>query len=451
MRSRIHLVIVGAVILVAAACGNSNDEQATTSLTPLEESTRNDLDDLFESLEDEPDIAALERLAEVGDPRLGWLFADLLRFIAPTTPLGQAAVVAWEANTGVDVPADEQVWRYTTDQLIAADTPAPPTYVRWKSQVFELIEPGWAPFFADGEATIDWRWISWGGVLIDDRPIHQTDLGCPRGCIPALDDPGLVSAGTEADWLADDRLIFGVAVGDEAVALPKNMMEVHEMVNMTIGGRRVAIPYCTLCGSAQAYFTDSVPDGVALGDAETFEMRTSGLLSRSNKVMFELHTMSVFDTFTGRAVTGPLRERGVELEQLSVATSTWGAWKQDHPESLLLASDGGIGRSYAADPLRGRDDDGPIFPIGDVDPRLPVQEPVVGVIQNDGTAVAFPAAEARSVIANGSTVVLGAVALTAAGDGFTAVDTDSGEEYATHEAFWFAWSQFHPDTELWRP
>ena len=44
-----------------------------------------------------------------------------------------------------------------------------------------------------------------------------------------------------------------------------------------LGGRRLAIPYCTLCGSAQACFTDDVE-----GADEMPVLRTSGLLSRSN-------------------------------------------------------------------------------------------------------------------------------------------------------------------------
>ena len=35
-------------------------------------------------------------------------------------------------------------------------------------------------------------------------------------------------------------------------------MEVREMVNDTLGGRDLAIPYCTLCASAQAYYTDQL-------------------------------------------------------------------------------------------------------------------------------------------------------------------------------------------------
>jgi len=67
-------------------------------------------------------------------------------------------------------------------------------------------------------------------------------------------------------------------------------MEVHEMVNITIGGRRLGIPYCTLCGSAQAHFLDLLPEGVAPP-----VLRTSGWLSRSIRVMYDLRTRSVLD------------------------------------------------------------------------------------------------------------------------------------------------------------
>ena len=34
------------------------------------------------------------------------------------------------------------------------------------------------------------------------------------------------------------------------------------------------------------------------------------------------------------------------------------------------------------------------------------------------------------------------------GGGIRAVDTN-GKDLGSHQAFWFAWSQFHPKTELW--
>jgi hypothetical protein len=118
--------------------------------------------------------------------------------------------------------------------------------------------------------------------------------------------------------------------------------------------------------------------------------------------MYDLTTRSAVDTFTGRALTGPLGANGIVLEQVSVVASTWGDWKQAHPDTRILAGDGGIGRSYVDDPLGDRDDAGPIFPVGDVDPRLPVQEKVVGVIAPDGTPIAFPVAPTREALASSS-------------------------------------------------
>ena len=222
----------------------------------------------------------------------------------------------------------------------------------------------------------------------------------PQGCIPALDDPGVTDA-EGGSWYPDDGIVFAVVIGDEARAYPRHIMEIHEMVNDSLGGRRIGMPYCTLCGSAQAYFTDEVTDGV-----EMPVLRTSGLLSRSNKVMYDLVTKSVFDTFTGHAVSGPLRQQGVVLSQATVVTTTWGDWKAAHPDTTIVARGGGIGRVYPLNPLGGRDDHGPIFPVGDVDERLGVQEQVFGVVLGDGTPVAFPVEAAAAALRAGEVVEL---------------------------------------------
>ena len=385
-------------------------------------------------------------LADSGDARLGWILSDLLRFF-PYGDVHDGAVSAFEELTDVrladDPVAESSRWQSVTDHLIAWDLPAFDGYPDYKQRLLLLVEPGWQPLFDDPDARIDWRVLNWGGVRIDDRPLGDPD-GCPRGCIPALDDPAVTDA-AGGSWYSDDGIVFAVVVGGEARAYPRHIMEIHEMVNDTVGGRRLGFPYCTLCGSAQAYFTDDVPDGVA-----TPVLRTSGLLTRSNKVMYDLVTKSVFDTFTGEAVSGPLRERGVVLNQATVVTTTWGEWKAAHPDTTIVAEDGGIGRSYPLDPLRGRDDAGPIFPVGDVDDRLGVHDQVFGVVLDDGTPVAFGVDAAAAALEVGQSVELAGVTLRLDGGGLRAVDTD-GNEIQGHQAFWFAWSQFMPDTLLWAP
>lgn len=389
------------------------------------------------------DFDALEVVAGSRDPRLAWVVADLLRFVRGGRE-EDALIGAFAGLTGIDPGDDggfrESPWRSVTNQLITWDLPAPPGYRQLKGRLFTQVEPGWRPFFVDADADIDWRIVSWGGVLIDDRPLGDK-RPCARGCIPALDDPLLTDA-AGGGWYPDDRVVFGVIVGADAVALPKNVMEVHELVNITISGRRLGIPYCTLCASAQAYFTDDLPRGMAAP-----VLRTSGLLSRSNKMMYDLRSHSVIDTFTGRALSGPLHDSGITLRETTVVTSTWGAWKASHPETRIVARDGGVGASYPDDPLGGRDANGPIFPVGPVDPRLPVQAKVLGVIGPQGP-VAFPVELARGGLRNGRPVVAAGVELSIDGDGLRARRV-GGRELTAHEAFWFAWSQFHPSTGLW--
>jgi hypothetical protein len=385
------------------------------------------------------DVAAV---ADVGDVRAAWYLADLMRFISQGA-VADALVAAFTELTGVQITSNPfgSPWGEVTDRLIAWDIPAFDEYREYKADVFGLVDPRWSVIFEDPEADIDWRHLSWGGVFIDDRPLNDP-AGCPNGCIPALDDPAVTDAGG-GDWYPDERIVFGVVVNDEARAYPKNIMEVHEMVNDTVGGRRIGMPYCTLCGSAQAYLTDSVPPGIAVP-----VLRTSGLLIRSNKVTYDLLSGSVFDTFTGKAASGSLREQGVALQQITVVTSTWGSWKQAYPDTTIVAQDGGVGRVYADDPLGGRDDNGPIFPIGDVDPRYPPHTPVIGVIDSAGSPVAFTVGEAELAMRGGDPVTLGDVTLRSDGSGFRAFSGD-GTELAAHQAFWFAWTQFHPSTAVW--
>ncbi|MEL6201354.1 MAG: DUF3179 domain-containing (seleno)protein [Pseudomonadota bacterium] len=379
-------------------------------------------------------VLAVDEIAASGDPRLAWVIADLMRFATGpslSAILGNAAAKL----LGIEPPRINH-WGVITDHLIAWDIPEPPDYLAAKRDIFTSVVPGWDQIFVEGD--IDWRHVSWGGVLIDDRAYDTTDDVC--NCIPAADNPEVIS-GAEADWLEDDDVVFGIEINGEARAYPRQIMEVREMVNDTLGGRDLGIPYCTLCGSAQAYFTDRLPQGI-----ERPILRTSGLLIRSNKVMYDIETYSVFDTFLGKAVTGPLAEKGIKLEQASVVTTDWATWKRAHPDTTVLVEELALGRDF--DFRNGRDANGPIFPIGDVDPRLPVQEDIIGVTTASGQPVAFQRSAALIALTKGEEIAFENVRLKLDAGGIKAVD-ESGADLGSHQAFWFAWSQFYPSTELW--
>ena len=414
----------------------------TTPIGPLDPATLDAVDIAFgqrllDDVIDDDRLDAIDTIGASGDPRTAWWLTDLLR-VTFDVELAEATAHAFTELTGVDIHPRQPSWREATDHLLAWDLPEPPDYLRYKRNVLLAIEPRWEPLLVD-ESDIDWRLVSWGGVLIDDRPYDQTDDPC--NCIPAADNPRVVSAAEGDRSLHDGTVVFGVEINGEARAYPRTIMEVRELVNDTLGGRDFAMPYCSLCGSAQVFFTDDLPDGLGRPI-----MRTSGLLSRSNKVMYDLRTRSVFDTFRGAAVSGPLWEAGIVLEQNGVVTTTWGEWKADHPDTTIVDVDEALGRG--GDLRNTRDADGPIFPIGQVDPRLPVQEDVLGLLTADGRPIAFHVASALAAIERGERVLVDGITIVGDGGGVRAVDA-AGNDLGGHQAFWFAWSQFHPDTDLW--
>lgn len=379
-------------------------------------------------------IEGLKTITDSNDPRLAWLITDLMRVVGPSG-LMPTLTAATDQLLKYSVDRNNP-WGDAVNHLIAWNIPAPPDYLNYKRNIYTILVPEWEKLFTPGD--IDWRHLSWGGVRIDDRAFNTTDEPC--NCIPAADNPKVTRA-EDADWLADDDIVFGIEVNGEYRAYPRRIMEVREMVNDTLGGRHLGIPYCTLCGSAQAYFTDDVPKGV-----ERPVLRTSGLLIRSNKVMYDLNTYSVLDTFRGNAVNGPLAEQNVVLKQAGVVTTEWGEWKAAYPDTTVLEESLALGRDF--DFRNNRDANGPIFPIGDVDPRLPVQEDIVGLITDQGEAIAFTIKDALQSLKTGKKVAYANIELILDGGGVKAVDKD-GKDLGGHQSFWFAWSQFYPGTKLW--
>ena len=167
--------------------------------------------------------------------------------------------------------------------------------------------------------------ITWGGVKKDGIP----SLDQPRMTIPEA-----------VTYMRDDDLVFGVAINGDVRAYPLRIMGWHEMFNDVIGEVPVALAYCTLCGSGIVYET------TVEGREAPFVFGSSGFLYRSNKLMFDRETNSLWNQFTGKPVVGPLVSEGIELKQRPVVITSWGAWKAANPLTLILDINTGYARDY---------------------------------------------------------------------------------------------------------
>lgn len=269
-----------------------------------------------------------------------------------------------EENTGQDHGYDVNAWF----QWLWSNPPLEhPNYADFKAALYgSTVDPRFQAYFSgDRPRNIRLDEVRWGGVRQDG--------------IPPLRQPEMITA-DEADYLDDDNVVFGIAVNGDVRAYPKRILAWHEMFVDTVGDVPLAGVYCTLCGTMILYETEV--DGV------NHEFGTSGFLYRSNKLMYDKATDSLWVTLLGQPAIGPLVEEDILLEYRSVVTTTWGEWRRRHPETLVLSLETGHQRDYgegvayqqyfATDDL--------MFGVPELDDRLNNKDEILGLIFPDYTS-----------------------------------------------------------------
>ena len=235
-------------------------------------------------------------------------------------------------------------------------------------------------------------------------------------------------------------------------------------------------------------------------NGEVTEFGTSGLLYRSNKLMYDRRTQTLWHQFRGEPVLGPLAGSGIKLKVLPMTLTTWENWLAAHPDTTVLSDNTGVypAESYRPENHRGsvyfdyRNREDLMFPVPGLDGRLAVKDQVFGLIV-DGSAKAYPAAALaespvlQDTIGGRSVVIVtgnggGSRAYSAGShifrdtldfpvSGGTVLLDDSGAEWLaledalvnavdgsqrlerlpSRDAYWFGWHSFYPEAELFAP
>ncbi len=239
-------------------------------------------------------------------------------------------------------------------------------------------------------------------------------------------------------------------------------------------------------------YAREVPDGA--GGTRELTFGVSGFLIMNALVMYDRETDSLWSQFSGDAVRGPLA--GTLLRPSGVTLTTWETWRETHPDTTAL-DQGGVAR----DPYMfyyGEENTAGTLGETHADDRLMLKEFVLGIQREDGFAKAYPFRQlSRTPVLNDEAPGLAFVVAfdvergvgqifdrTVDGDvlsfeegpltevgGLLLRDTETGTLWSpvTGEAlegplagsrlqlvpsfavFWFAWTDFHPDTALYEP
>jgi hypothetical protein len=433
----------------------------------------------------EPAREAVKKIVSLGDPRFASVLIELMRASQVQILHADGRTAYSRALEAISGQLLGDHWGAWVEWYDASDLKPPPGFTRWKGELLGRLDPAFAAFLYEGApATIRVEEIIWGGVAFDG--------------IPALNRPGFIPASAAA-YLEPSDAVFGLSIKGDTRAYPLRILDWHEMVNDEIGGVPVSLTYCTLCGAGIAYDTRS-------DDGRVFHFASSGLLMRSNKLMADAETRSLWNQFTGRPVVGELVRSGVRLKRLPLVVARWSEWRDAHPETRVLDIDTGFERDYSAGAAYAGYFATPdlMFPVRQQSPLLAAKAHVYG-LEIGGAAKAYPidrlverqvindrlALTSVVLVANrgvirveGRSARSGPAVYPAGGevraydrgdhrfepgpDADSLLDVDgarwrisedallgpSGERLpriAGHVSYWFAWSAFHRETQVWSP
>lgn len=299
-----------------------------------------------------------------------------------------------------------------------------------------------------------------------------------------IDNPQFVHA-SQATFLQPGNILLGVAEGGVAKAYPAAILAQHGVVEDRMPNAPIVVTWCAYCNTA-VVFRDEVK-------GRTLHFYTVGVIG-SSEVFKDRETGSKWQQAALISISGPLK--GTQLKLYPFLLTTWSNWRKQHPDTLVLKPLPGYAKRLAAknqiidQGIVGMSGPAPFGVVRD-DQRLSPRSTVVG-LELGGVAKAYSIAALQKTrvvndrIGNAHIVVIHQPAsdtttaflatlggrtirfraVNAAADRLTDLGTHStwnaygvclsGPLKGTHlkelilePSFWFAWSEFHPGTELY--
>ncbi len=208
--------------------------------------------------------------------------------------------------------------------------------------------------------------------------------GPSRDGIPPIDEPKFISVEKAKSWIGDKEPVIFLEINKKVKAYPISVLMWHEIVNDTLGDKKISVTFCPLCNSAIVF--DRVLDGVE------YDFGTSGLLRNSDLVMYDRQTESLWQQFTGEGIVGSMVEK-----QLKFLPSSLVSFKDVYtsfPNALILSKDTGFNRDYGRNPYSGYDDinQSPFLFDKKTDDRLrPMQKVLTLSLNNTDKAYTYDA------------------------------------------------------------
>ena len=205
--------------------------------------------------------------------------------------------------------------------------------------------------------------------------------------IPPINSPSFITIEEAKSTYFEHEPVIALEINNEAKAYPLSVLMYHEIVNDTIGGVPIIATFCPLCNAAIAFNRNLVFNG----ETYLLDFGVSGMLRKSDMVMWDRQTESWWQQFTGEALVGDLN--GASLEFIPSLLISLSDFSKNYPNGKVLSTNNGLEDvNYGDNPYVNYDNinnETPFLFKEKVDERLPAMERIVD-ISFGGTTRIYP-------------------------------------------------------------
>jgi hypothetical protein len=290
--------------------------------------------------------------------------------------------------------------------------------------------------------------------------------------------PSFTDAGSAKVDL-DDK-VLAIRINGEARAYPIRTMGYHHIVNDIVGGKPLAVTYCTLCHTGLVW--NRILNG------RTLHFRLAGI-NNGNALMRDEETSSIWQQSTGEAIFGSLKRQHLSL--IHSDELTFALWRSEQPAGVVLKPDAKYASEYdlkdwekhvektrtVVDTSKSGiaphelmlgvtvADQSKAYPLKSILAAKVIQDklgelPLLIVVGSDGTSIR---------LFSGRLDASPMTFISAAGPGSVMRDAETGSDWNFegcaisgkllgqcliamdgHKDYWFDWLNHHPDTHLFR-
>jgi len=277
-----------------------------------------------------------------------------------------------------------------------------------------------------------------------------------RDMSPVLTNPTMFSVeelalrnGTKRNpFLINGDLVVGISLGGETRAYPLHVLNLHEILNDTIGGVPIVV-YWNWPSGHIAVFERTI-------DGREIQFGISGLSGNGSMLLYEktdtVGGEQLFSAMLGKSVTGS----DVQFKPVVHEVTSWESWFSRHPNTESIAPDVGFKKRYRkGDPRTYFLNETIYFPVHPMpEDSVNPKTPVIAVQTRDGYEV-FSIQSLYDTSLDGKiTLQVDGQPVTFLVDApplFAVVQDELGNTLPSERALWFTWYANHPDTVIHDP